>query len=573
MTKEFSTTRRNFLKGAGVGAMGLAGMAGLAACAPQTKAETPAGGGDLAATGSAGTSGNPDWLGPEPEIAEDAIVETVDADVVVCGGGTAGLFAACAAAEEGAKTVMLEQFAKDCGSGVRDGVAAFNTRIQKENNCPLDPMEMGQFLWTHGSGFTNQRLFKLWVDESGETLDWYADRIEEAGYGMEYWLVNPPTDEERSFSCCLSVDWGMAGIEPGSTANNGQYVLNPSAEKIGVDCRWETKLVKCIKEDGRVTGVIAQNADGDYVRVNAAKGVILCCGGYLGNPDMLSAIQPDVEKVTVYNFTWPGTNGDGIKAGLWAGAMMDPTHSVSSWEQGLVPPDKTVAEAHDTQETFWTGPLPFLRVNLEGNRFMNESSQFDTLGHALHYQPGHTAIQVFDASWKEDAEKFNVYGPHRYFPYDNGTAPLFTIDLVEETMAPQIESGLIASADTIEELAEKIGVPADNLVATVARYNELCDGGVDEDFGKMAYRMSKVDEPPFYAARFAQQGSHTMDGLMINEDMQVLDENLEVIPGLYAAGDNSGCFLGHTYLGTAPGNASGRSVTFGRHAGRHAAQS
>lgn len=195
------------------------------------------------------------------------------------------------------------------------------------------------------------------------------------------------------------------------------------------------------------------------------------------------------------------------------------------------------------------------------------------MGHALHYQPGHTAIQVFDASWKEDAEKFNVYGAHRYFPYDNGVAPLFTVDLVEEIMAPQIESGLIASADTIEELAEKIGVPADNLVATVERYNELVDKGVDEDFGKKAYHMSKIDEPPFYAARFAQQGSHTMDGLVINEDMQVLDENLEVIPGLYAAGDNSGCYLGHTYLGNAAGNAAGRSVTFGRHAGRHAAQS
>lgn len=232
-----------------------------------------------------------------------------------------------------------------------------------------------------------------------------------------------------------------------------------------------------------------------------------------------------------------------------------------------------VAEAHDTAETLWTGPLPYLRVNLNGDRFMNESSFFDTLGHALQYQPGHTAVQIFDASWKEDAQQFNVYGAHRYFPYDNGLASLFTIDYVEETMNGQIESGLIVKADTIEELASKIGVPTDNLKATIDRYNELCDAGKDEDFGKPAYRMSKVDEPPFYAARFAQQGSHTMDGLIINENMQVLDKNLSVIPGLYAAGDNSGCYLGITYLGNAAGNAAGRSVTFGRHAGRHAAQS
>lgn len=573
MTKEFNTTRRNFLKGAGVGAMGLAGMAGLAACAPQTSSvkgteDARAADGQLAST--QGTYG---WLEPEPEIAEDDIVETVDADVVVCGGGTAGLFAACAAAENGAKTVMLEQFAKDSGSGVRDDLAAYNTRIQQQEGSPLDPAEMGTYMWTQASGFSNQRLFNVWVRESGEALDWYADRIEEAGFKMKHQLVNPPADQERSFSCCVGVDWGTEGIEMGSTENNGQYILNPYAESIGVDCHWETKLVKCIKENGRVTGVIAENADGGYVRFNAAKGVILCCGGYLGNPDMMAAIQPDIESVTVYNWTWPGTNGDGIKAGLWAGAMMDPAHSVSSWEQGLVPPDKTVAEAHDTNETFWLGPLPFLRVNLNGERFMNESSFFDTLGHALQYQPGHTAVQVFDASWKEDAEQFNVYGAHRYFPYDNGLAPLFTIDMVEEIMAPQIQDGLIVQADTLEELAEKIGVPGDNLVATVTRYNELAEKGVDEDFGKKAYRMSKIDEPPFYAARFAQQGSHTMDGLVINEDMQVLDENLEAIPGLYAAGDNSGCYLGITYLGNAAGNAAGRSVTFGRHAGRHAAQS
>ena len=570
MEMKLTATRRSFLKTAGLGALGAASLGALSACAPQGPATAA---GEAKESGNLASTGPNSWLEAEPDIASDAIVEVVDADVVVCGGGCAGLFAACAAAEEGAKTVMLEQFAKDSGSGVRDDLAAYNTRIQKENNSPLDPTEMLQYMWQQASGFSNQRLFNVWVNESGETLDWYADRIEEAGYKMKHQLVDPPAGQERSFSCCVGVDWGTEGIEMGSTENNGQYILNPYAESIGVDCRWETKLIKCVKEDGRVTGVIAQNAEGDYVQFNAAKGVILCCGGYLGNPDMMAAIQPDIEKVTVYNWTWPGTNGDGIKAGLWAGGAMDPAHSVSSWEQGLVPPDKTVAEAHDTNETFWLGPLPYLRVNLNGERFMNESSFFDTLGHALQYQPGHTAIQVFDASWKEDAEQFNVYGAHRYFPYDNGLAPLFTVDMVEEIMAPQIESGLIVSADTIEELAEKIGVPADNLVATVDRYNELCDKGVDEDFGKMTYRMSKIDEPPFYAARFAQQGSHTMDGLVINEDMQVLDEDLNVVPGLYAAGDNSGCYLGVTYLGNAAGNAAGRTVTFGRHAGRHAARS
>lgn len=565
MKKHVDLSRRAFVKGAGASLTGLASLGVLVSCAPQAAQNTSA------SAPQEQTASSADWLGPEPEIAENDIAETVDAEVVVVGGGCSGLFAACSAAENGAKTVMIEQFAKDSGSGIRDDLASYNSEVQQESNCPLDPMEMARSMQTHSSWFINQRLFGVWVNESGESIDWYAKRMAEAGYKMKHQLVNPPADQERSFSTAVAVDWGTDGIEMGSTANNGQYVLNPYAERIGVECRFETKMIKCVKEDGRVTGVIAESSNGSYIKFRASKGVILCCGGYLGNPDMMKAIQPDIEKVTVYNWTWPGTNGDGIKAGLWAGAMLDPAHSVSSWEQGLIPPDKTVADAHDTRETFWLGPLPYLRVNLQGQRFMNESSAFDSLGHALHYQPGNTAVQIFDASWKEDAERFNVYGAHRYFPYDNGIAPLFTIDYVEEVMGSQIESGLIVQDDTIEGLAKKIGVPADNLVETIRRYNELCDKGTDEDFGKPSYRMSKVDEPPFYAARFAQQGSHTMDGLMINEDMQVLDENAEVVPGLYAAGDNSGGYLGITYLGNAAGNAAGRSITFGRHAGRVAA--
>lgn len=559
MESRSALSRRSFVQasaGIAVGAACIAGASATPAAAEEAKApELPA------------------WLEPEPQIADADISETVDCDVVVCGGGCAGLFAACSAAENGAKTVMIEQHAKDCGSGVRDDLAVCGSRIQQEEGCPLDPMELANAIQEHSSWYCNQRLFKVWADESGEAFDWYADRLADAGYSVKHQLVNPPADQVRSYSTCCGVEWGTDGIEMGSTANNGQYILNPYAESIGVDCRWETKLVKCLKDGDRVSGIVALKGDGTYLQVNAAKGVILCCGGYLGNPDMMAAIQPDVEKVTVYNWTWPDTNGDGIKAGIWAGGLMDPCHSVSSWEQGLVPPNKTVAESHDVLETFWLGPLPYLRVNLDGKRFMNESGAFDSLGHALQYQPDHTAVCVFDSSWKEDAEQFNVYGAHRYFPYDNGLAPLFTIDYVEEVMMPQIEQGLIVQADTIEELAKKIGVPVENLVETVERYNELCAAGRDDDFGKPAYRLAPVDEPPYYAVRFAEQGSHTMDGLVIDEDMRVLDENLKPIAGLYAAGDNSGAYLGVTYLGNAAGNAAGRSITFGRHAGRVAALS
>lgn len=563
---ERNLSRRSFIRDAGAGALGIAGMGMLAGCSPKsTKA--------IADNAANNASENPTWLGSEPEIDESKIVEAVDCDVCVCGGGTAGLFAACAAAENGAKVVLLEQFSKNSGHGVRDDLGVINSQAQQDAGATIDVPLLAQYLQMHTSWYQNEQLFKLWASESGETMDWYSKRIKEGGYGMKVQLVSPPAGQVPSFSTAVDVDWGdVAALTAGSTANNGQYILNPYAESIGVNCLWETSLVKCTKEDGRVTGVIGKSAAG-YTRIRASKGVILCCGGYLNNDDMMDALQPNVKKVTVYNSTWPQTNGDGIKAGIWAGGALDPIHAVSSWEQGLIPPDKTTEDAHDSRETHWIGPLPFLRVNLEGQRFMNESCSFDSLGHALLYQPGHTAVQIWDNSWMEDAQQFNVYGAHRYFPYDNGIKPLFSIDTVLEAMQKQIASGLIVKADTVEELAKKIGVPADNLSATIKRYNQLAAAGEDSDFGKPAYRMTAIDQAPYYAARFAEQGSHTMDGLVVDADLHVLNENRDIIPGLYAAGDNAGSHLGVTYMGNAAGNAAGRSITYGRHAGRIAALS
>lgn len=200
--------------------------------------------------------------------------------------------------------------------------------------------------------------------------------------------------------------------------------------------------------------------------------------------------------------------------------------------------------------------------------------QFDAMGHALLYQPDHYCTVVYDSNWYKQLEAMNVHSAFRMFPYDDGSMSLFSMTEEDQTayLEDMVAAGQAAKADTIEELAAQLNVPAENLVATIDRRNELCAKGVDEDFGKPAFRMvNTVLEPPFYGEQIAMEGSHTMDGLVINKDIQVLDENNYPIPGLYAAGDCSGCFLGTTYLGTVAGIASGRSVTFGRRAGRHAA--
>lgn len=143
---------------------------------------------------------------------------------------------------------------------------------------------------------------------------------------------------------------------------------------------------------------------------------------------------------------------------------------------------------------------------------------------------------------------------------------------IESGMLPGlVESGFVFQCDTIAELAEKLGLPADALEATVARYNELYDKGVDGDFGKEAHRMSAVRKAPFYGAKNTGYILCTMDGIQIDLNMNAVDTNNEPIPGLYVVGNDSGGYFSGTYPNLSTGAACGRTVTFGRRAGRIAA--
>ncbi len=145
---------------------------------------------------------------------------------------------------------------------------------------------------------------------------------------------------------------------------------------------------------------------------------------------------------------------------------------------------------------------------------------------------------------------------------------------IDEAYAKETEMGVILKADTLDELADKLGFAGEDkerFLASIDRYNYLYDQGVDEDFGKEAYRLSAIREAPFYGAWFGGSLLTTLDGLRINSNMQVLDEQCNVIEGLYAAGTCSGSFYSGNYPVYLVGNCMGRNITFGRHAVRHLA--
>jgi succinate dehydrogenase/fumarate reductase flavoprotein subunit len=283
------------------------------------------------------------------------------------------------------------------------------------------------------------------------------------------------------------------------------------------------------------------------------------------------ALQPMTMKMKINTDKGSTDDGSGIKAMLWAGAEMDPCHASMMFNRCCCLPTETAGYKTNGQ-WFWFGEQPFLKVNLKGQRFCNESGPYEFMLHSMYMQPDHTYCDIFDANNKQYCEQFDEVGCCRLFAFPNGALSNRDYDSVWKSMTEGenslLELGYLQKADTLEELAEKLNIPADEFVKTVERYNELCAKGVDEDYGKGAHRMTPVDTAPFYGIRTGAWHLTTMDGCRINTDMQVIREDGTPIEGLWATGDCTGGFFANNYPNLFTGLACGRTMTFGRRAAK-----
>jgi hypothetical protein len=322
-----------------------------------------------------------------------------------------------------------------------------------------------------------------------------------------------------------------------------------------------------------VTGAYFETDDG-YVKVNASKGVLLTTGGYAANPVMVKALAPAVPEACTAAYYGPTCTGDGIRAAVWAGARRDSTSAPMIFDRGAVPAGMDAGYVGEGAGAAFPSPapqivqgsLPFLKVNRNGKRFFNESAPYDWGTAAASNQPGGVWCSVWDSNCAEDAARFSVVGCAKI------GADLLQMGAPEEVLAELVEGGILVKADTLEELAERLGLPQEAFLETVERYNSLYDQQVDEDYGKEAFRLSAVRTAPFYGLWFGGSLLTTLDGVKINENMQVLDEACEPIEGLYAAGDCSGSLFSGNYPEYLVGCAVGRTMTESRHAVRYIAQ-
>lgn len=548
--------RRAFLKGSAlVGAMGAAAL-GMTACSQEPK---------MANTGeSTEVQAATDWLGSAPEIDEADIANTIDVDVLVCGVGTGGVVAAGKAATEGLKVLAID---KGSMTDVKTAIGSLGNKYQKAAGVEFDKQAIVSDMERYAISGTDRRILNAWADRSGEAVDFFASYMERMGTTV---LANSADSYQRGYYEVWPIEIGVPSDMPmdeyAMCFAEGTQALLEDIAACGSEVRYSTALVRLEQNDvGAVVGAIIKEEDGTYSRVHAAKGVILATGGYASNEEMLRALQPEtLEMLGMYQMT-SQVHGDGIRAGLWAGGVMQDAHVSMVFDRAAIAPDAVAGpDTVGAGEYFSLASQPWLKVNLNGERFMNESALYESAPRAALNQPGNCYCVLFDANWATQAPQFDTHGCSRFYPYpDCDIHPAGDAMAVEMMLQGLIESGKVVQADSIAELAQKLNVPADSLEATVARYNELCAAGVDEDFGKEAFRMLALDTAPYYGFRCAGSLLCTMDGLLITDKAEVVNEQGEPIEGLYAIGNDAGGFYSTCYPSLHIGVNAGRCMTFG----------
>ena len=316
---------------------------------------------------------------------------------------------------------------------------------------------------------------------------------------------------------------------------------------------------------GRVTGCVAKH-DGEYTLYKATKGVVLATGDFSNDKEMLAAYCPMVLPLVGYeqgeidyntSFNLTGIyGGDGQKMGLWVGAAWQHAYPNAPMMQGA-----------------WGGshePCGFhmgLNVNMNTERYQREDISAPYSSNHLLSQPGNVAYGIWTANYPQAI----LDKGHEWYSFGmDYTLPPLTPDELVAMWDAGVETGAYFKADTLDDLAKQLGLDAAKLKEVVARYNELCDKGVDEDFYKNPDFLVKIDEAgPFYAAQNYAMFMTVMGGLRTSKDMEVCDENDQPIPGLFNVGAMVGDMYANTYNFAIPGNSYGiNCLTFGYLLGR-----
>lgn len=523
-------------------------------------------------------------IAPEP-IPADQITETVEADVVIVGAGFAGLNCAVSAAEAGASVILIERLDQVIGRG--GSTFAINSKLMDEKGYHYTtggcaPEHDDDKLYDIGRvfkrmmGYHSYRIdgakWMLHAHKSEEAMNWLIDHMTTGssvgGYDltpvMEHWYQDPEGINGEFPGTHEFLD-GPNGSSP--AANPQQDVCENLlfyCQDRGVDVRFGHVAEQLVKDGDRVIGVVCENPDGNYVQFNAAKGVVMATGDFGTNQEMKETLIPWMKDTA--GGIWEGS---GHKMCYWAGAAVDrstaPTALVFCFQWRSI--------------TKQVRAFQGLMVNSDGVHYTNEDNVISHGGLSLMHEKGQCAYAIWDTDYANEPQWQN----HAFVDGDPAfESPQAVIDYWEEIVngpgtvemngSGQIEVKMI-KADTIEELAEQLGLPVEQTVASVERYNKFCDQGYDEDFDKRPGLLLPVKTAPFYGIKCTPWFLSTVGGIRCNTNMQVMDKDDNVIPGLYCLGSMVGDMYCNCYSTHFPGHNLGATcLTFGYLTGKYLAE-
>lgn len=470
-------------------------------------------------------------------------------DVVIVGSGAAGEAAALTAKENGNSVLLLEKGRHTGGSAnYSEGIFAVGSYLQKEKGINVSGTDVLKEEVEYSKYKADSRIWRKYVDSSAENVQWLSDegvvfeRVQAMGAGEATWHIYK--------------GFGYGAI----------HTLEPKFLELGGELLTSTSAIDLkINEDNSKVVTIKNEANGETEEITA-KVVILAAGGYLNNSEMM-AENTDYDLSRLITVSSGKGTGDGLRLGWKVGGRKYGTGMAMLFGGYLKDPDEPSFKMMASQMNTAAGQQPLLWVNQDGERFVDESViyNFSYAGNALYTQ--NEVYSILDTSViKKMATEGNYMGLGVYV--ERGQV----MDKLEDEISSAVEANkpFIFKADTIEELAEKMGVPADNLSATVKRYNSFADQGKDEDFGKDAEYLAPVQEGPYYGFKLNIGAFCTMGGLKVDVNNEVEDENGKTIPGLYATGNDAAGLTGDTYGPNMPGTCAGYAFYSGRNAAKDA---
>jgi fumarate reductase flavoprotein subunit len=472
-----------------------------------------------------------------------------ETDVVVIGSGATGLVAAVTAAQGGAKVILYEKQRSPGGtSNFFEGTFAVESAMQREKYITYSRDEAFKGIMEYSHWRANARLVRAIVNESGDTIAW----LQQQGVEFTDATINMPN---APLTYHVIKGHGAALVK----------ALTTKAKEVGVDLRLGIPVKRISKEGGRIAGVIIEQ-DGEEIEV-AAKAVVVASGGYANNKEWIkkyAGFDLDVNVIPVGNVD---KTGDGIRMAWEAGAAEEGMGLLELYSAGPVGPEFAMMSPLEL-----AAAQPNLWVTVRGERFCDESVSFydSSLGNASAGQKEGYHYRLLDDSLKQE---MLAKGIDKSVGVDNppGTRPVG----FDKELAAAVERGTteVFVANSVEELAGKMGVDTQALRATVDEYNAFCAKGHDDLFAKEPKFLRPLKGPGFYAIKARTVFLGSLGGIKINEHTEVVDKKGKVIPGLYAGGFDAGGMWGDSYSITASsGLSSAFATNSGRIAGRRASE-